>query len=152
MKKIFTLVTAALLLAVAASAQPRAVGLRFGGSAHSFALGGELTYQHDLGERSFIDASLGGYRHGANIAGTWNFIFASVDNFNIYAGPGANFSLYNTDEGLNLDLGVVAQVGTEYRFGSIPLNLALEWRPGVYFFHGINFSPYGVSLAVRYRF
>lgn len=152
MKKIFTLVTAALLLAVAASAQPRAVGLRFGGSAYSLALGGEFSYQHDLGANSFIDATLGGYRYGANIAATWNYIFANVDNFNIYAGPGANFNTYNNGNGVLLDFGLLAQVGTEYRFGNVPLNIALEWRPGVYFFHRINFSPYGVSFAVRYRF
>ena len=68
--------------AVAASAQPKAIGLRVG-------YGAELSYQHNVGE-NFIEADLGlASFKNLGIAATYNFNIAQFgEGFNFYAGPG----------------------------------------------------------------
>ena len=53
MKRILLIIFAATGLALAASAQPRALGVRTG------AIGIEMSYQHTMQQRSFIEAELG---------------------------------------------------------------------------------------------
>ena len=72
--------------AVAASAQPRAVGIKIGN-------GLEASYQHYL-NANFIEANLGLYSFNSlSIAGTYNFMLAqpawtNTGTWGIYGGPG----------------------------------------------------------------
>ncbi|MBR1405540.1 MAG: hypothetical protein IJ578_01205 [Bacteroidales bacterium] len=144
MKKTLFVIAAILGFAVVASAQPRAIGVRAG-------YGGELSYQHDLGG-NFLEADLGFLGgNGFYVTGVYDFVFASADIFNFYAGPGAQLGFWNGDDESGFNLGIVGQIGAEVEIPSVPLNISLDWRPGFSFIHG-GFYGAGVGLGLRYRF
>lgn len=147
MKKIIVLALSVLAFAAVASAQPRALGVRLGGDA-------EVSYQHNLGSQ-FLEADLGmavgGHFAGFHLTGVYDFTFASVDNFNFYAGPGAQVSMYTADEHSGLGIGIGGQIGAEYQFGTIPFTISLDWRP-MWDFLGAGASWSSAALGFRYRF
>ena len=78
MKKALLIVAAILGLAVVASAQPRALGIRAG-------YGAELSYQHTLGGQNFIEADLGwalGNPGGLDLGLSYDFIIAPLGPLN----------------------------------------------------------------------
>ena len=149
MKKIFAIALCLLAFATAASAQSRALGIRAGGDA-------EISYQHDLGGNfAEFDLGLSGYKNIV-VTGVYDFIIASPDNFNIYVGPGAQVGMYKyategNEEALHLGVGLGAQLGVEYQFGTIPFNIALDWRP-MWDFLGAGASWSSAAISFRYRF
>lgn len=154
MKKFFVIALSLLAFAAVASAQPRALGVRFGGAGYAnFGYGAEISYQQGLGN-SFAEVDLGWSSIGFNGSLLYDLIFASIDNANFYIGPGVNFGMYSTDGGNSaaFNLGVLGQLGAEYQFGTIPLNISLDWRPAFYVVPSTHFAPYGVALSLRYRF
>ena len=149
MKKVVLIVALMLGLAVAASAQPRAIGLRLG------PWSSELSYQHGIGS-NFLEADLGlWYAGGLDVALAYDFNVAPVGPFNFYVGPAAEFQLYNyvNSEGNNAlatNVGIGAQLGLEYTFSEIPLQLSLDWRPLATFIGGFGFGWQGVAFGIRY--
>lgn len=140
MKKIIILAAAILGFAVAASAQPKALGLRLG-------YGADLSYQHTLGGANFIEADLGLESFKSlNIAATYNFMIAQFgDGFGFYAGPGIGVGFAE-----KLRVGIAGQVGLEYNFNA-PVQLSLDVRP--YFdFIGAGLVGWYPHLGIRYRF
>lgn len=140
MKKIIILAAAILGFAVAASAQPKALGLRIG-------YGADLSYQHTLGGANFIEADLGLESFKSlNIAATYNFMIAQFgDGFGFYAGPGIGLGFAE-----KLRVGIAGQVGLEYNFNA-PVQLSLDVRP--YFdFVGAGLVGWYPHLGIRYRF
>lgn len=140
MKKIIILAAAILGFAVAASAQPKALGLRIG-------YGADLSYQHTLGGANFIEADLGLESFKSlNIAATYNFMIAQFgDGFGFYAGPGIGLGFAD-----KLRVGIAGQVGLEYNFNA-PVQLSLDVRP--YFdFVGAGLVGWYPHLGIRYRF
>ena len=146
MKKIILVAALVLGFTVAASSQPRAVGIRF-------AYGAELSYQHNMGA-DFIEADLGlGNFQYLNIAATYNFMIAQPNwtdrgDWGFYAGPGvalgAGKDIFN--------VGVAGQVGLEYSFW-FPLQLSIDIRPQL----GLVGNTFGIwgwypQLGVRYKF
>ena len=154
MKKIILMAALALGFAVAASAQPRALGVRIGN-------GGEISYQHQL-EANFLelDGGLGlGFDGVFNVGATgiYNFMIAQPawtnrGEWGFYAGPGATVSLGLGDVNY-FALGAAGMVGLEYTFW-FPLQLSLDFRQNI----GIGFGGHGIwypssiALSVRYRF
>lgn len=145
MKKFILTAISVLVVAFGASAQPRALGLRVGGDA-------EASYQHSFGD-NFLEADLGlAFAHpGLQVTGIFDFVFASVDNFNFYAGPGAQINVWSKSASeRSAGIGVGGQIGAEYRFG-IPFNISLDWRP-MWNFIGQYASWSSVAIGFRYRF
>ena len=157
------LIVAAMLFgfAVAASAQPKALGLRFG-------YGAELSYQHAVGGANFIEADLGlGDFKYANVAATYNFMLAQPawtdrGEWGFYAGPGVSVGseLINIDaQGHNhpyFHVSAAGMVGLEFSFW-FPLQLSFDIRPqlGVWTGggqSGFYFGGWCPALGVRYRF
>ena len=150
MKKIILIAAVALGFAVAASAQPRAIGVRVGN-------GGEVSYQHSLGTNFLeVDGGLGlGFDGTFNVGATgiYNFMIAEFGGgFGFYAGPGAGVGLGLGDANY-FSLSAAGMVGLEYSFW-FPLQLSLDFRQHVglgFNGHGIWF-PSSIGLGVRYRF
>lgn len=143
MKKIILAVALVLGFAAAASAQPRALGGRFG-------YGADLSYQHNVNGANFVEADLGldSFKF-LNVAATYNFMISEFgDGFGFYAGPGVAL-------GVGKDIfcvGIAGQVGIEYTF-NFPLQLSLDLRPQL----GLVGQHFGVwgwypHLGIRYRF
>ena len=152
MKKIIVLAVAVLGFTFAASAQPRAVGLRGG-------YGVEATYQHTLGE-NFLEANLGLNGFGSvNVAATYNWMLLQPQwtdrgEWGVYAGPGAALGL-GIGEVDYLNVAVAGEVGLEYTFW-FPLQLSVDMRPQLGLFlsgdSGLYLGGFVPTFAVRYRF
>lgn len=146
MKKVIVALVCVLLFAVAALAQPRAIGGRAGGDM-------EFSYQHYMGT-NFLEADLGfsafGASAGFRATAIYDFPFQLAEKFIFYVGPGAQLGSYANENGAAFCMGIGGQAGFEYQF-DIPLNLSFDWRP-MWNFVG-NFIAYSsVSVGVRYRF
>ena len=140
-----------IIIAAAASAQPRALGVRIGN-------GGEISYQHSLGNNFLeVDGGLGlGLVDGTfnvGATGIYNFMISEFGNgFGFYAGPGAGVGLALGDVNY-LALSAAGMVGIEYNF-NIPLQISLDFRQHI----GIGFNgngiwaPSSVGLGLRYQF
>ena len=153
MKKLVSICLAALGLCIAANAQPRALGVRLGTT------GIEMSYQHTMQKRSFIEAELGsefGGVTGFKATGSYNFIFARpawTDRgyWSIYTGPGMSLGCLDN----KFLIAFSANAGIEYTFW-FPLQLSLDIRPS-YGVSGGEFHSHGKwgffpSLAARHRF
>ena len=149
MKKIILVVAAVLGLAVVANAQPRAIGVRAG-------YGAELSYQHTLGADSFAEFDLGWSAGSAKLGAAYDFQVCPVGPFNFYAGPQAYVGFGNYNDGENtktvLWAGIGAQLGLEYCFEEIPLQLSLDWKPSFTLVPASGFGWQGLALGVRYLF
>ena len=151
MKKIILVAAMVLGFAVAAVAQPRAIGIRGG-------FGAGVSYQHTVGA-NFIDADLG-FGNGLNLAATYNWMLAqpqwtSRGEWGVYAGPGAALGLGFGDASF-FNVGVAGEVGLEYTFW-FPLQLSVDIRPQLGLVTAGGASAFGLwgwhpTLAVRYRF
>lgn len=144
MKKIFAIVIAIAAISFAASAQPKAIGIRAG-------LGGELSYQHWDGP-NFLEFDLGAFGHSACLTGMYDFVLVGGDAFRFYAGPGVQAGSWYGDDYTGLDIAVAGQAGFEYNF-NIPLMISIDWRPSLHLLGaGKGFYGSGFALAFRYQF
>ena len=151
MKKIILAAALVLGFAVAASAQPRAIGVRIGN-------GGEISYQHSMGSNFLeVDGGLGlGLVDGVfnvGATGIYNFMISEFGNgFGFYAGPGAGVGLA-LGEVNYLALSAAGMVGIEYNV-NFPHQISLDFRQHI----GIGFSgngiwaPSSIGLGLRYLF
>ena len=153
MKKILLTIILIAGFALAASAQPRALGLRLG-------WGAELSYQHNVSGADFVEANLGLYTFNAiNLASTYNFMIAQPNwtdrgEWGFYGGPGAALGVGFMEENKGyVHLAVAGQLGLEYTFW-FPLQLSFDLRPQIGFQFGSKALYYGIgpALSVRYRF
>ena len=148
MKKVILVALLSFLASAFAIAQPRALGLRF-------AYGGEVSYQHSIGS-NFIEADLGispspaGKLNQFLLSAMFDFVPFSASGFSVYVGPGVQMGFYHSEHYL-YNFGVLAQVGVEYAFAGVPLNLSIDWRPA-FQFPNAWFNPTSGMLGVRYRF
>ena len=150
MKKIILTAALVLGLAAAASAQPRALGVRIGD-------GAEISYQHTLGN-NFLEVDGGldfafDKTFSVGATGIYNFMITEFgDGWSFYAGPGAGVGL-GLGEANYLTLSVAGMVGIEYNF-DIPLQIALDFKQHI----GLGFNGHGLwtpssfGIGIRYKF
>ena len=165
----FTLLVGFLLMGMAAKAQPKAIGARFGWVA-------EVSYQHTLGP-GFMELGLGipGYNAGIALDGTYNWVAyqnnsGKRDHFEFFVGGGLglhtifNRTRYATAYGdvvvannTVVGVGLMGSIGIQYQF-SFPFQIGISWRPmfGGYFTNGASgfYLPglYDGGIAFRYVF
>ena len=146
-KKIIAITVALLAFAAVASAQPKALGLRFG---YNYGAGAALSYQHWIGG-DFLDADLGWCQSGFSGSAVYDFTIFRSGGFGFYGGPGAHLGFFNGDNGGFVSAGIVGELGVEYNF-SIPLQISLDFRPIISVVP--SFSPIwtSASLGLRYQF
>jgi hypothetical protein len=152
MKKLFFLFAflGAVLFSNAIQAQEynSAIGLRAG---YPYA----VTYKKFLGGSNAFEGIVGfGLGSGSPlyIQGLYQIHkpFPDVDGLMWYYGGGAGILLSSSNLGIN----VSGNIGLDYKFADIPLNLSLDWIPGFYFgkyraFNN-NFGAGVGGLAIRY--
>ncbi len=183
MKKTLTLIAMIALTAGVAIARPRAVGARVGynfeASYQHELITGML--EVDAGLSPFItstgieytedgDRITHHYRYGrAQVMLLYDWLANITDDLYWYIGAGVGVSWgygeffdaphYDKQGKLTdyrrLGLPVAAQIGLEYDFG-IPLNLSIDWRPGVNLFGlrqgDLTSNLLNIAIGVRYRF
>ncbi|MGL5113440.1 MAG: hypothetical protein ACRC6O_12475 [Flavobacterium sp.] len=159
-----SVLVASLLCSIAWCAQGQSVsknalGLRIG---DNDGFGGEVSYQRKLAKNHRLELDLG-WRNSNDVdaiklAALYQWIWNIEGGFYWYAGVGGGVGSWNNDKQLGKDSGafafVAGDVGIEYDF-DIPLQVALDFRPELYFnsddFRDNNLGP-DIALAVRYRF
>ncbi len=163
MKRIFLITTLLLGTALASQAQDianNALGLRLG---DNDGFGGELSYQRGLGDNNRLELDLG-FRNNDDydafkLVGLYQWIWNIEGGFNWYAGAGAGIGSFSRDRGPAFNdedgtfLLAAGNLGIEYNF-DVPIQLALDIRPEIYFgddFREDDFGP-DLALAIRYRF
>jgi hypothetical protein len=174
MKKFFTVLAAAMMVAVSASAQHE-IGAIVGGmngASYKYWFNDNLALQADLAVGLTRGAwNSNGYSFNE---GFYDFTinpnvlyhFGLPANFKIYAGGGVNFGLLsdieNThSEGILGKFGINGAVGVTYDIQSVPLVLAFDFRPGygLGFWGEKGYRPSGslsyfdwkLGFAVRYK-
>ena len=177
MKKLTIIIVAMLLGAVAAVAQPKAIGLR--GGLFGPAFNGEISYEHWAtifdNDYDFLEAELGVFG-GNGFMGTllYNFTFVQPEftdrgEWGIYGGPGVvsgygNGLSVKTVNGEVVEkikntpfIGITAQLGMEYTFW-FPLQLSVDFRPAFLVPAFMNRTDknknrwYGLAFSARYAF
>lgn len=150
MKKIFfvLLLVVSAIGATNAQVKGQALGVRFGGFETQ---GLEVTYQHPLSSSNRLELNLGANDNGMQATGLYQWVWdfsALADGFNWYLGAGAGLAF---NENKKSGLGAVGQIGLEYNF-NIPIQLSLDYRPGLFLIPN-TFQTYdGICFAVRYKF
>jgi hypothetical protein len=148
MKKVVWIVLFVAGMAGVANAQVKgkALGVRFGNA-------GEISYQHPLSDvnRLEFDLGFGSWKYGGmylNGIYHWvNDLSELQEGFNWYYGVGAAV-------GINTNLfsaAAIGNIGIEYNF-DFPLQLSLDWRPGLFVVPKIRLGWDGVALSARWRF
>ena len=163
MKKVLLILFAVIGFSFAACAQNNAIGVRLSGGNQWYCA--EISYQRNLGAPHRIEADLGyrvddyydiGYLF---LVGVYqlHFDIPAVKNLGWYFGFGPRFELLNYSEN-SFDyfgaIGVVGQVGVDYHFDAIPLQLSLDFRPCFYLipYNASPFQWHDFALGIRYTF
>lgn len=163
MKKL--ILSAFLLIGLVFSTQAQqeisknALGLRLG---DNDGFGGEVSYQRALGSNNRLELDLG-WRNSKNVdaiklAGLYQWYWNIDKGFYWYAGVGGGLGSWKYDYNGASDNGTIlfaaGDIGVEYNF-DIPLQLALDLRPELYFnsddYREDNFGP-DIALSIRYKF
>lgn len=145
MKKILASLFFCFVLASAMDAQDKALGLKLGN-------GAQISGQLELGDANRFEANLGlGNRFnylGVNGYYQWLKDLPQLgSDFKWYYGLGADLGIGNGYFGL----GVGGQIGIEYKFPDIPLQLSLDATPTLNL-TGRMFLWSGGGVGVRYTF
>jgi len=166
MKKLF--LSAFMLLGLAAATQAQdfsknALGLRLG---DNDGFGGEISYQRGLSKNNRLEFDLG-WRNSKHVdamklVGLYQWVWDIDKGFNWYAGVGAGIGSWRYDyNGVSENGSIIlaaGDLGIEYNFAEVPLQLSLDFRPEFYLnnsgdnqFREDNFGP-DIALGIRYRF
>ena len=160
MKKVLLILFAVIGFGFAASAQNNAIGVRLSGGNQWYC--GEISYQRSLGAPHRIEADLG-YRFddfnkmgNLFLVGVYQLSYeiSAVKNLGWYFGFGPRVELFYYDKSFYFSggVGVVGQIGMDYHFDAIPLQLSLDFRPCLYLIPYNAFRWGDFALGIRYLF
>lgn len=136
-----------------------ALGVRFG---DNDGFGGEISYQHELGENTRLELDLGfrsnKYSDAFKLTGIHQWVWNIDGGFNWYAGLGAGIGSwshdnnYLGDEDEGIFINADGNIGIEYDF-DIPLMISLDFRPefGLVGNYGKD-TDLDIALSIRYQF
>ena len=143
---------AVMSLAFAANAQNNNLGVRFGGGQGYNA---ELSWQHVIGHnRLETDLGWANYKEVSSfsLTGIYQFVYGLSGNFAWFVGPGAHVGLSTIEGQTKFALAVAGQIGIEYDFASIPLQLSLDARPRLNVIPSTDFHWGDIAFGIRYMF
>lgn len=156
------LVLFALMLGTAAFGQinKHALGLRLGGGN---SVNNEISYQYGLSNKNRLEADLGlrsdRYYNAFSLSGIYQWVWGIESGFSWYAGVGGQLGSWswknkyagNDDSGTWLS--VLGQVGIEYQFSEIPIQIAIDTRPSIGLVnYNSDLGYWDLALSVRYTF
>lgn len=157
MKKLIVTAVVLMVLGITAQAQEiskNVLGLRLG---DNNGFGTEISYQRGLSDNNRIEADLG-WRNNHNVSafkltGIYQWVWEIDNNFNWYAGAGAGVGSWSTSGTNGCFAYVAGNVGIEYNFKEVPIQLSIDYRPE-FGGHGYFNNNYGsdIALGIRYKF
>lgn len=134
-----------------------ALGLRLNG-------GAGISVRHFLNSKGALEGILYTRWRGTNITGLYTVNTAVFDEpgFNFFIGGGGHIGFWDRSthpwwrdedfDGRTTVIGVDGQLGLEYTFDEIPLNLSVDWKPAINLVGVQNFWGSDIALSVRYTF
>jgi len=124
-----------------------AVGIRLGPNSAAIAPG--FTVKHFINEKHAVEA-LVSFGDGLGVCGLyeWHQSVAAVAHLQWFAGAGA-YAAYQTKTAF---IGVAGIVGVDYKFPDIPLNISIDWKPGLNIIETVGFEASGVGFSARFAF
>lgn len=162
MKKL--IFTFALLLCVVFAAQSQseyktAIGLRLGVPL-------SISVKHFISDPGAIEV-FAGYRNYGGLTYNYGWFNAgamyehhmpisSVEGLKWYFGGGASIYFWHYDEGFlnpgsNTSIGILGNLGLDYKFNNVPVNLSVDWVPAFFVNgYGNGFSGGYGALSARY--
>lgn len=158
MKKILLFILLFVSAGSAVFAQKDAIGLRGG-------YGVEISYQKYVSNSNRWEFDLGlppSFNLGFNAAATYQWVKplpTLPQGFNWYWGVGGQVGYYGDSDSVMgekysysyFSFGVAGQIGIEYNFPSIPLNLSIDWRPGIGLTTTSTKTPFEKSSSVGFN-
>ena len=148
MKKLFLFVGFLTVSFVSINAQnvtKHAIGIRFG---DNNGIGGEVSYQHALGDNNRLEIDLGLANEFSDFkaTGLYEWVWQLENKFNWYTGVGGGLL---SDGGTAIyGAGVI---GLEYNFDA-PVLISLDYRPEINISGRASGLHSDVALSVRYQF
>lgn len=138
-----------------------ALGLRFSGNDEADGIGAEVSYQRALGQNNRAELNLGfkdsRWTDALKITGIYQWVYNIEGGLNWYTGPAVGAGLLDrsridrpNETHLYLMLG--GDVGLEYIFDEVPLQLALDVRPEIFLGNPYDNIDVDVGLALRWQF
>lgn len=138
------------------------IGLRFG---NNYGFGVEISYQKKLSAKNRLELDLGwtndNNTDALKLSGIYQWYWNIEKDLHWYAGFGGGLGSWNTDDNYNNGyagdnglFGVLnGDVGIEYNFKEIPIQIAIDARPELIFNnYERNDFGFNVGLAARYKF
>lgn len=166
MNKIFYLLSLLIGITLSCQAQENSlkntIGMRFG---NSYGFGLEISYQKRLSPKNRLELDFGWKNHNntdaLKISGIYQWYWKLEKELDWFAGCGGGLGTWNTDDNYNngyasdngFFLILNGDVGIEYNFKEIPIQLAIDARPE-FIFNNYEKNDFGfnVGLAIRYKF
>jgi len=170
MKKLLFISTLFLLFSQNSLSEihPHALGIR--SISGYFGYGGEISYQHALGDINRLEIDLGWSRNRGNafgynerygfmvVSGIYHWVNDIRDGFAWYYGVGGqiiNYSSYRSGTVYNgFSIGIGGQIGIEYDLNEldVPFQASIDMRPMWILGNRINGYTLGSALSLRYTF
>ena len=139
-----------------------AIGLRFG---NNHGLGVEISYQKKLSTKNRLELDFGwtndNNTDAIKISGIYQWYWNIEKELDWYAGLGGGLGSWDTNDNYNNGYGsdngifgvINGDVGIEYNFKEIPIQIALDARPE-FVFNNYERNDFGINmgLAIRYKF
>lgn len=118
--------------------------------------GGGITLKHFIAADRAVEGIGYFYNRGVRITGLYEIHgdLSGAPGLKWYVGPGAHIGFYNDryyDEA-KVVLGIDGVLGLDYKFGTAPINLSLDWQPSFEFASGFGFNGNWGGLGIRYTF
>jgi hypothetical protein len=155
MKKVFLLLAIALLISfvsLQAQSYKTALGIRM--SSKDPVVNNSVSFKHFFSETTAIEALLTFDKKTA--IGALIEIhepIPSTEGLKWFYGAGAYLGFDSDKNNPSRSLmGAQGIVGLDYKFPSLPLNLALDWKPELNIIDNINFEPSAIGFTMRFTF
>ena len=153
MKKIVLTIVAIFAMSTMASAQIQDLGVRIGGGQ---GFGTELSAMWGMGGNR-LETDLGWHSDdgftGIEFAGIYQWTGDIGSGFNWFAGVGARLAMWSYKAGgSDFALAAAGQLGIEYNFKPVPIQLTLDIRPCFWLIPNTDFHWGDIALGIRYRF
>jgi hypothetical protein len=138
---------------------PNTLGMRLSSSDEIESVAAEISYQKGLSNLNRVEMDLG-WTSGTLIdlfrfAAFYHWVYPLDQGFSWYLGPGMGIGFLDYDLPLIKDEDEVflilgGQVGLQYIFEKIPLQLSMDLRPE--FFVGNTFDDFDIDLGISARY
>jgi hypothetical protein len=159
---LFLLIGFAFSIHAQESISKNAIGLRFG---NNYGLEVEITYQKMLSAKNRLELgaawSSDNNTDALKLIGIYQWYWKLDKGLYWYTGCGGGLGSWNTDDNYNNGYGddngvfiiINGDIGIEYHFKDIPIQLSIDGRPG-FVFNNYEKNDFGFNagLGVRYKF